>query len=378
MLDDIALPTNHGGIVFPLDMFRPTMLAAALADALVSQARNILDAKLVLIRHAEVQLVLVRIEGSVIGDDPAAFWRENPELGLVASQVLPRQLFQYWVEGGDEPRQGFIVAQRGQALAAQDATKDQLPPEATAADWPVNQLLAQLQIDGDELAGDFPGGPRVELSLVDREGDDREILMTLIGQQDPDAEGGPEGAAEGSEGAAAEAKPKRVSVEADQKRRAAEQQAEEQARRAKAETIQADLPYVLDELGVVVAPKQTELADADILERFLARELEGDIPRGLPRELQRELQGKRVDFAVPVEFLSEVFVADGPLTKSTFEAEGEPRTIGGAEVRVLEVLGPRLGKGSFVRRERAGVFISRTPDLPLPDELIVSLLDQQS
>lgn len=375
MLDDIALPTNHGGIVFPLDMFRPTMLAAALADALVSQARNILDAKLVLTRHAEVQLVLVRIEGSVIGDDPASFWRENPELGLVASQVLPRQLFQYWVEGGDEPRQGFIVAQRGQALAAQDATKDQLPPEATAADWPVNQLLAQLQIDGDELAGDFPGGPRVELSLVDREGDDRELLMTLIGQQDPDAEG-PEGP-EGDAGEAGEAKPKRVSVEADRKRRAAEQQAEEEARRAKAETIQADLPYVLDELGVVVAPKQTELADADILERFLARDLEGDIPPGLPRELQRELQGKRVDFAVPVEFLSEVFVAEGPLTKATFEAEGELRTIGGAEVRVLEVLGPRLGKGSFVRRERAGVFVSRTPDLPLPDDLIVSLLDQQ-
>src|SRR5690606_28417717 len=111
------------------------------------------------------------------------FWRENVELGVIASQVLPRQLFVYWVAADPEPRQGFIVAQRGQVLAAQDATQDQVPPDATEADWPVAQLLLQLQLEAHELADGFAGGPRIELSLMDREGDDRELLMTLVGQQ---------------------------------------------------------------------------------------------------------------------------------------------------------------------------------------------------
>ncbi|MCA9702040.1 MAG: hypothetical protein KC431_31245, partial [Myxococcales bacterium] len=147
-------PSNHGGLVFPLDTFRPTMLAAALAEGLIAQARNILDARLELIRHPEVpQLVLGRIVGSVIGDDPAGFWRENPELGLIASQVMRHQLFQYWVVGGEDPRQGFIVAQRGQALAAQDATLEQIPAGSHPDEWPVAQLLMQLQITMEELAG---------------------------------------------------------------------------------------------------------------------------------------------------------------------------------------------------------------------------------
>ncbi len=384
---DIAMPSNHGGLVFPLDMFRPTMLAAALAEGLIAQARNIIDAKLELVRHPEIQLVLARIVGSVVEDDPAKFWRENVELGLIASQVLPRQLFVYWVATEPEARQGFIVAQRGQVLAAQDATADQLPPDATAADWPVAQLLMQLQLEAGELADGFAGGPRVELALMDREGDDRELLMTLAGQPPDAAEPPAAGAAPGP--AAAQARPqapaqpdearapKRMTAEEDRKRREAEHQAELDARAAKAESIHADLPYLVDELGVVVAPKGAELADTDILSPFVASKLEGDVPPGLPRSLQDQLQGKRVDFAVPVEFLSEVFIGAEPLSKPTFEAQAQTRELGGHSVKILEVLGPRLGRGSFIRRERAGVFVSRTPDLALPEALILSLLDQQ-
>lgn len=382
MLDDISLPSNHGGLVFPLDMFRPTMLAAGLAEGLISQARNILDAKLEIIRHPEVQLVLVRMHGSVLDGDPASFWRENVELGLIASQVLPRQLFLYWVSGEPEPRQGFIVAQRGQVVHAQDATPDSLPEGATADDWPVAQLLAQLQLTFDELASGFEGGPRVELSLMEPEGDDRELLMTLVGQQ-PGAE--PEGGA-GADQAAGEqpgaepgapARPKRLTVEDDKKRRAAEAQAEADARRAKADSMHADLPYLIDEVGIVVAPKGAELSDTDILGPFCRAIVEGELPTGIDNGLIDELQGKRVDFAVCVEFLSEVFGDEGPLTKAAFLEHSEEQVIAGTQVRVLEVLGPRLGRGSFIRRERAGVFVSRTPDLALPAELITKLLDQQ-
>ncbi|WP_146157279.1 hypothetical protein [Enhygromyxa salina] len=384
MLDDTRMPNSHGGLVFPLDMFRPTMLAAALAEGLIAHARNILDAKLELVRHPEVQLVLARITGSVIGDDPAAFWRENVELGVIASQVLPRQAFLYWVAGEPNPRQGFVVTQRGQVLGAQDATPDQLPPEATAADWPVAQLLKQLQIEPDELASGFAGGPRVELSLIEPEGDDRALLMTLVGQPPEDGEAGDDGElgddadpgapAPSAQPGATPPAAKRVSVEDDKKRRAAEHQAELDARQAKADSIRADLPYVIDELGIVVAPKGAELADTDILRAYLIPSVEGELPAGIDRELRPQLQGKRVDFAVGVEFLSEMFAIDGPLTKAVFEQQSQPRTIGGAEVRVLEVLGPRLGRGSFVRRGAAGVFVSRSPELALPDALILELL----
>ncbi len=405
------LPGNFGGMLFPLDMFRPTTLAAVLADALVSQVKNILDAKLVLIRHPQVQVVIARIEGSVIGDDEAQFWRENVELALMASQVLPRQLFLYYVVADDgvnpEPRQGFVVAQRGQVLAAEDATADQLPPDALPEDWPVERLLAQLGLHYEDLACGFPGGPRVELSLVDRDGDDRELLMALAGQPSAPAEseapasrpaparaggpapppaaapaparaGAPAPAQPGSgPGPGAPAKPKRITVEEDQKRRAAEQHAANEAREAKAASIRSDLPCLIDELGIVVSP-EADLGDTDILEPFVTRKLAGDLPAGLSRDLQDSLQGKRIDFVVKVEFLSEVFVGERPLVKPVFEAQAEARMIGGHAVKVLEVLGPRLGKGTLIRRDRAGVFVSRTPDLPLPEALIVSLLDKQS
>lgn len=403
MVDDISMPSSHGGLVFPLDMFRPTMLAAVLAEGLVSQVRNILDAKLELIRHPEMQLVLARIVGSVVGDDPATFWRENVELAVMASQILPRQVFVYWMQGEPAPRQGFLVVQRGQVLAAQDATADQLPPDATEADWPVAQLLMQLQVDPDELAGGFFGGPRVELSLIDPEGDDRELLMTLAGRppgaesagpdQGAPAQGNPRapgpaaappgasslaGQPPASAGSAGAAASKRLSVDEDRKRRAAEHQAELDARAAKASSIRADLPYSIDEHGIVVAPKSTELADTDILQHYCVSKLDGDLPAGLDRDLRAQLQGKRIDFAVPVAFLSEVFAGEGPLSKAQFEQLGQVRSLAGADVRVLEVLAPRLGRGTFIRRDRAGVFVSRLPELPLPEALIATLLDSQS
>jgi hypothetical protein len=404
MVDDVSMPSSFGGLLFPLDMFRPTTLAAVLAEGLVSQVKNILDAKLVLTRHPQIQVVIARIEGSVIDGDEAKFWRDNVELALMASQVLPRQLFLYYVVAEDginpEPRQGFVVAQRGQVLAAEDATADQLPPDALPEDWPVERLLAQLGLHYEDLALGFPGGPTIELSLVEREGDDRELLMTLAGQtgRPEGAEAAPAPAAAPAPGrpaaarptpapAAAQpgapaskdapARPKRITVEEDQKRRAAEQQAANEAREAKAASMRADLPYVVDEHGIVVALK-AELGDADILEPFVTKKLNGDLPPGLPRNLQESLQGKRIDFAVAVEFLSEVFVGDRPLAKPTFEAQAEARTIAGQPVKLLEALAPRLGKGTFIRRERAGVFVSRTPDLPLPESLIVTLLDRQT
>lgn len=410
MVDDVSMPSNFGGLLFPLDMFRPTSLAAVLAEGLVSQAKNILDAKLVLTRHPDIQVVIARIVGSVVGEDQVRFWRENVELALMASQVVPRQLFAYWVMADDginqEPRQGFVVAQRGQVLAAEDATADQLPEDALPDEWPVARLLAQLGLPYEDLALGFPDGPSIELSLVDRGGDDRELLMTLAGQPPAGAQAGaatPAGGAarqqqqapaRGAGGPArasapaasasaaaqpskdAPAKPKRISIEEDQKRRAAEQQASSEAREAKAASVRADLPFVSDELGIVVAPK-AELGDTHILGPFVVGKLAGDLPAGLPSSMHDALQGKRIDLAVKVEFLSEVFVGDRPLTKPTFDAQAQPRTIGGHEVLVLEVLGPRLGKGTLVRRGRAGVFVSRTPELPLPESLIVGLLDQQ-
>lgn len=408
MVDDVSMPSNFGGLLFPLDMFRPTSLAAVLAEGLVSQAKNILDAKLVLTRHPDIQVVIARIVGTVVGDDQVRFWRDNVELALMASQVVPRQLFAYWVMADDgtnqEPRQGFVVAQRGQVLAAEDATADQLPEDALPDEWPVARLLAQLGLPYEDLALGFPGGPSIELSLVDRGGDDRELLMTLAGQPPAGAQAGgapppaagarqapPRGAggparagapASASAPASAQpskdapAKPKRVSIEEDQKRRAAEQQASSEAREAKAASVRADLPFVSDELGLIVAPK-AELGDTHILAPFVVSKLAGDLPAGLPSAMHDALQGKRIDFVVKVEFLSEVFVGERPLTKPTFDAQAQPRTIAGHEVLVLEVLGPRLGKGTLVRRGRAGVFVSRTPELPLPESLIATLLDQQ-
>ena len=91
-----------------------------------SRARNVADAELVLTRHPQAALVLATIEGSVVGDDPAAFWRENAELGLVASQVLPREVFLFYARTAPASarEEAFLVAGQGQMLGAEEATAD--------------------------------------------------------------------------------------------------------------------------------------------------------------------------------------------------------------------------------------------------------------
>ena len=92
---------------------------------------------------------------------------------------------------GEPRQQGFIVAQRGQPLAADDATDEQMPPEATDADWPVARLAEQIRVPMNELEGGFVGGPRVEIPMVEPRVDDQELLMVLAGQP-PEGEDGPE------------------------------------------------------------------------------------------------------------------------------------------------------------------------------------------
>jgi len=393
-----ATASNYGGILFPLDMFRPSLLASALAEGLVARARNVLDAKLVLTRHPEVSLVLARIEGSVVGDDEAAFWRENAELAMFASQALPRQCFMYFVAEKPEKRQGFVVAQRGQVLAGDDAGPDTFPADTPEAEWPVNRLCAQIQIHPDELEGRFSGGPTVEMSLMEPSAaEDEATLMTLAGQPPEGAEGepddagvgldqggapqaGPPAAARGPQAGVTDgggpAAPSRPRPEDDAKRRATELAAEQKEREAAAERMIDDLRVVQDELGLVVVP-EAELGDTDLLAPYAIRKLEGDLPKGLPRDLTKELQGKRIDFAVRVEFLSEVFFDNAPLTKPLWEEHASARTLEGTEVRILETFAPRLGAGCLIRKDRAGVFISRTPGKLLPEGLIASMLAEQ-
>ena len=387
----------HGGILFPLDMFRPTMLAAIVGEAFIAKARNVLDAQIRLTRHPQSQLVLMQLEGSVVGDDPAAFWRENADLALILSQVLPRQVFLYYA--AENPRrQGFLVAQQGQALAGDDADEDTIGADTPAEDWPVNRLAAQMRMSLAELAGGFAGGPSIELPVVDAAGDDRELLMTLAGPlegEDDALEG--EAAPESADAPAAAPRPtaqasqarnpggpdaggparrsaKDIAAElaADQKRRMAEREAEAAERAALAEQARSGLAAAFDELGVVVAP-EAELGDSDILNPFVVRSLQGDVPDGLPKDAAERLQGKRIDIAVPVEFLSEVLFEGAPLSKADFEAKAETVELDGLEFKRLEVRAPRISAGVLLRRGRAGVFCSRDATMPLPAELILSV-----
>ena len=66
---DLPTASNHGGIIFPLEMFRASMLASALAEGLIAKVKNIVGAQLRLTRHATGPLVLARIEG-VLGNAP--------------------------------------------------------------------------------------------------------------------------------------------------------------------------------------------------------------------------------------------------------------------------------------------------------------------
>ena len=360
---------NHAGILFPLDMFRPSMLAAALAEGLVAKARNVLDAKLVLTRHPEVSLVLARIEGSVVGDDEAAFWRENADLAMYASQALPRQCFMYFVADAPEKRQGFVVAQRGQVLAGDDAGPDTFPPDTPDEEWPVNRLCAQIQIHPQELADRFEGGPTVAMSLMEPSAsEDQEALMALAGQPPEGAEG-----AEDDLGPLDGPPPQQASAPGGRPAPSPGGAGEQRERDALAERVIDGLRVVSDDLGVIVLP-EAELGDTDVLTPFVVRKVEGDLPNGLPRDMTRALQGKRVDFAVRVEFLSEVFYDNAPLNKPQFEENGQAAELAGLSVRTLEVFAPRLGAGTLIRKERDGLFISRTPDQPIPDEVVRSLL----
>lgn len=401
-------PTSHGGLIFPLDMFRPTVLAAVIAELLLGKVRNILDATLEIVRHPSSPLALARIHGSVVGDDPAEFWRTNPDVALAASQVVPRQCFVYYVRTGEHRREGFLVAQRGQALAADDSDRDQ-----SGQHWPVTRLADQLRISVQDLADGFPGGPRVELSLMEPRGNDQNLLMTLIGQPagaageemeeemmeeeapppppPPPSRGGgltqgfsappapghappPTPAAPSSAGGPrAPAKAPAISAAEDAKRRANEKAAELQELQARSESAARSLRFVEDARGLVVAVP-VELSETEVLTRYTIPVVESSLPEGLPSALLPRLVGRAVDFAVKVEFFSEVFVDAQPLNRAKFEQRAQEVDLAGTKVKALEVLAPRLGVGTLFRLDGANVFISRPLAAPQPAELLLTLL----
>ncbi len=377
MHSTIAASSSHGGILLPLDMFRITALAAVLADGLVSRARNIVDAIVRITRHPRSQLVLVRVHGNVVGQDPAEFWREHADLVLLASQAMPRQCFLYYARGGSDRREGFVVAQRGQVLAADEATKDTMPPNAKPNEWPVARLCEQMRIDVADLMDEFPGGPAVELSLIEPRGDDQALLLALAGQAEattPSAStrGGNAASSPTTDGkprspspAAGRATNLQTIVDEDTKRRATEQAREVTEMRARAHAVALSLAVTMDELGAVVAPNAT-LLEPELLTPFVVSELRGDLPPGLPASLAERLQGKRIDVAVRVEFLSEVLVDNRPLSRTILDQTGQRTTIGDKPAVLLEVLAPRLGYGTLVRLDTATIFVSRRLGMPLP------------
>ncbi len=378
LLSPTLPPTRHGGILIPLDAFRVSHLAAVAAELLVSKARNITDAKLVLTRHPRTQLVLGRIVGSIVGDDPTEFWRENPDIVMAMSQVLPRQCFMYYVQSAPpaERREAFLIAQRGQVVAADEGTADRQTPGAEH--WPVAKLCEQLRLTIEDLASGFAGGPSIEIPLLDPTVDDQAMLMTLAGQppeEDPEAEVESASAAAPTpaKGSAPAAKPKPSVVE-DLKRRETERAAENAEHQRRAAEVKADVPFIIDALGIISCPR-AELSEPDLLAPFILSKISGDLPPGLPRDQAVGLQGKRSDIALRVDFLSEVFVETAPLARPVLQERAETRSIGGRELMVLEVLAPRLGYGTLVTTGKAPhVFVSRKPELPLPESLVLELL----
>ncbi len=377
-------------------MFRITQLAAIFGELLVSKARNVLDAQLVVTRHPEAPLFLMRIQGSVADENPAAFWKENADLVQMASRAFPRQVIMYYADPGTTPedrREGFLVAQQGQMVAGDDATADRFPPGTPDEEWPLGKLCEQLRIQPADLSNAFADGPEVSVKLLEPVADDQALLQELFAKemaaqaaadaQDAQGDGQTSAAGEtsgqpGSPAAKQPAAPPRPSAAevaaADAKRRATEAAEEAAAAAARAAEIQSGLEFTQDELGITVAP-EAELSEPDQLRPFIVSSLQGDVPEGVPRDLTTSLQGKRIDVAVKVDFLSEVFIESTPLSKPQFQEISVERTIGGKSVRVAEVLGPRLGYGSLISTGKAPhVFVSRKPDLPLPEPLIVKLL----
>ncbi len=356
---------SHGGLLVPLDMFRVSHFAAVLGEALVAKARNIVDAKLVLTRHPTLQLVLGRITGTVVGDDLAGFWRDNADLALAASQIVPRQIFLYYCTPGpgSDRREGFLVAQRGQVLAADDASADSVPADAGADAWPVTKLCEQMGLTVDDLSRAFAGGPTVSTSLLEPRIDDQSAIATLAGQTGPAADGAQPD----------DAPPKPDPAMEDAKRRVAQRTAEEETTRMRAQQVASELPRFRDELGLLVAPQAT-LEEPEILTPFVVGSVDGDLPDGLPSALADDLQGQRLDIVVKVEFLSEVFLDNKPLSRQLFEEQAADGTLGNTPVKLLQVLAPRIGYGTLVGRNRSYVFVSRPPPLPLPRELVEALL----
>lgn len=397
---------SHGGMLIPFDMFRLSQLAAILGEVLIGKARNILDARLVAIRHETSRILLLRIEGHVSDEDPAEFWRGNPDLAMVTSQAVPHRVLLYWAGGapGAKRREGFLFAERGRVIASDEATEDNVRPDGG---WPVTRLCEQMRLRLDELAGGFPGSPRVEISLVDASGyNDEELLTTLVGRDlsaapegaegdDAQRPGAPGGASTRGMQAGAPSRPlgggpgparpataapapsPRANIEEDSKRRATEAAAEAAERQRKAAEVQASMQHVVDELGVVVAPA-AGLSEPDLLRPLVIASIQGDLPAGLPRSLADSMQGKRCDVVLAVEFLSEVFVENKPLSRPEFESRAAKIDFGGRSLLSLEVLAPRVGYGTLVSTGKQHVFVSRKPEMTLPAEVILRILDGQT
>lgn len=402
------MSTPHAGLLVPLDMFRITQLASIFGELLVGKARNVLDAELVVIRHPEAPLFLMNITGSVVDENPAAFWRENADLVQMASRAFPRQVIMFYGDPGatpDDRREGFIVAAQGQVVAGDDAGADKFPAGTPDAEWPLGKLCEQLRIPLEDLTGRFAGGPQVSVKLLEPAGDDQDLLGVLFAKemaaQAAAAEGGE--AVPGADGSAAAPAPAQAQTQGqtqapgatpavpaapakppkpsaaevaaeDAKRRAREQAEETAAAAARASEIQSGLRIAHDDLGITLAP-DAELSEPDQLRPFIVSSLKGDAPEGVPRDLAQQLQGKRIDVAVKVDFLSEVFIESSPLSKPQFLEISTEREMGGKSVRVAEVLGPRLGYGTLISTGSAPhVFVSRKPELPLPESLILELL----
>ena len=266
-------------------------------------------------------------------------------------------------------------------LAADDASADRMPPDAPDSEWPVAKLCQQLRIPYEDLKSNFAGGAQVSVKLVDSPPlDDQALLQELFAKeveaQAGEDQAGSEAPADGAPAAPPPPKPKSAAELAaeDAKRRAREHAEEAAAAAARAAEIQSRLRVAQDDLGITVAP-EAELSEPDQLSPFIVASLEGDLPEGLSPELTTQLQGKRIDVAVKVDFLSEVFIENSPLSKPQFVEISTERTLGGKNVRVAEVLGPRLGYGSLISTGSAPhVFVSRKPDMPLPEALIAELL----
>jgi hypothetical protein len=166
-----------------------------------------------------------------------------------------------------------------------------------------------------------------------------------------------------------------MTAEEDAKRRAAEHAAEHAELERQAEAARSGLVFEVDDLGCI-AWVPTELSEVEILSPFLVDTVRGEIPAGLPRALESKLHGKRIDFVVGVDFLSEVFVNNAPLARPSFEAAAAPRDVAGLSAQCMEVFAPRLGVGTLYRANGKNAFLSRGPELDHPVGLLRRVLER--